>query len=1110
MSRPSEQSSRPRLEPRGFFVLRTPLLPFDELVAWSEGLEAAGAGPHERAAALARDRERLRERLRALIARREVREALFVASPSLEADLGQWLADADSERGRKVERALVRYVQRMAGRATPFGLFGGCTVGEPGARTALALAPRSSYRRHTRLDMDHVLALTAALAADPELRRALAYRPNTSLYRAAGQLRYMEARATDAARGRSYALVAVEPTDYLDAVLEHGRPGARPDELVAALAAGDPDVDAGDAQAFVDTLIDRQILVSGLEPAVTGPEPVQALIAALDAVSGHVTETMTGHMDGARTAARVLAEVHAGLAELDAGGLGAEPARYRALAHALAQLPARPELPRLFQVDMVKPAESAVLGVEVAADIVRGVEILRRLASQGDADMARFRKRFEERYEDRAVPLVEALDEEAGVGFGTGPAEASPLLVGLGFAEEAAAGPSWEPRHALLQRKLMEAARSGAPAGISEINLDAVDLEALAVADPLPWPPGLAAVAVLAAASAEAVDRGAFRVYLQLGRGPSGADLLARFCHADARLDAAVRALVAAEEAAEPDVIHAEIIHLPEGRAGNLLLRPVLRGHEIPYLGRAGAPEAAQIPVEDLLLSLSRGRLVLRSRRLQREVRPCSTTALWTRVGPSVYRFLAALAYHGTASALRWSWGPLERSPHLPRVSVGRLVLDLARWRLDAGELLRLGAPPGEPLFDAAQRLREQRGLPRRVALVENDTLLPVDLDNALSIEAFAQLVKGRGEAELVEMFPGPDELCVRGPEGGFVHELVVPLGPVSDTAPAAVSTRVSGPVSGASPTVEARERPRVAPAVARRFPPGSEWLYARLYGGPATADRVLRDLVAPLVAEARAAGAVDRWFFVRFRDPELHLRVRLHGPPGRGSGSLWGEVLPRLHQAAGPWLADQRLWRLDLGTYEREVERYGGEDGIELAEQIFAADSDTALSLVARLAGDAGLDVRWRATLCGMDRLLRDLGLDLAARQQVVSVVRAGLGRILGVDAELERALGAKYRQERAAIEDLVAPALPDEHPLAGLDEIFGQRSARVAPVAAALRRAEAEGRLSVPVATLAGELVHMHANRMLRGVALRQELVLYDLLTRLYQARRARGRLD
>ena len=30
--------------PSGFFALRTPLLPFDELLAWSDGLAAASAG----------------------------------------------------------------------------------------------------------------------------------------------------------------------------------------------------------------------------------------------------------------------------------------------------------------------------------------------------------------------------------------------------------------------------------------------------------------------------------------------------------------------------------------------------------------------------------------------------------------------------------------------------------------------------------------------------------------------------------------------------------------------------------------------------------------------------------------------------------------------------------------------------------------------------------------------------------------------------------------------------------------------------------------------------------------------------------------------------------
>ena len=66
--------------------------------------------------------------------------------------------------------------------------------------------------------------LSEALARDPALRATLRFQPNSSLYRAAGQLRYARARL-DGDR-RSYELVAIEPTDYLLATLGRAALGA--------------------------------------------------------------------------------------------------------------------------------------------------------------------------------------------------------------------------------------------------------------------------------------------------------------------------------------------------------------------------------------------------------------------------------------------------------------------------------------------------------------------------------------------------------------------------------------------------------------------------------------------------------------------------------------------------------------------------------------------------------------------------------------------------------------------------------------------------------------------------------------------------------------------
>jgi thiopeptide-type bacteriocin biosynthesis protein len=289
---------------------------------------------------------------------------------------------------------------------------------------------------------------------------------------------------------------------------------------------------------------------------------------------------------------------------------------------------------------------------------------------------------------------------------------------------------------------------------------------------------------------------------------------------------------------------------------------------------------------------------------------------------------------------------------------------------------------------------------------------------------------------------------------------------------------------------------------MARSFAPGSEWLFAKLYTGPATADKVLRDVVRPVVERVLPAGAADGWFFIRYGDPDWHLRLRFHGDPAR----LGGEVLPALQMAAAPLLHDGQLWRVQLDTYEREVERYGGAAGIVLAERLFQADSEAALALAELLAEDARGEVRWRLALVGMDLLLGDLGFDLEARRAVVHRARDAFAAEFHADAEFGHQLAAKFRPERKGLEALLGPAAVADTPYAAALEVLRRRSRALAPMMTGLRACARASRLSVPLTELAPSYLHMHANRMLRSAQRAQELVLYDFLTRLYQSQAAR----
>ncbi|MFL5334378.1 MAG: lantibiotic dehydratase [Geminicoccaceae bacterium] len=1065
--------ARQQFTPSGFFVLRTPLLPFEEMAAWSEGLEAVGSlgDPQRLEAALERDRARLRARLLALVARPELRDAIFVASPSLDEALEVWQKEPDSKQGRKLEPALVSYFSRAAARATPFGLFAGCTAGTIDTQTRLRLPARQRYQRHSRLDMDYLWALAEALERDPQLRRIFVYEPNSSLYEVAGRLRLAEARLGD--NGRSYHLVAVDKSPYLTAALERAEGGAALAAVAEVLV--DDEISQAEAEEYVAELADNQLLVTDARPLVTGDEPVHGMV---DKLASHAeTAQMGERVDGARAA----------LEAIDAEGLGASPDRYRAVASVLAELPAQPDLSRLVQVDLVKPAQEATLGSRIIAEVTRGVRILHQLAPLQRSDgLSRFREEFFQRYETREIPLVEALDEETGIGFerSNSPlAEASPLLAGLPFGGGDQETRRWTAREALLLGKLAQSLAAGA----SEIALEASDLEALASQQDRPLPDAFYVVATVAAESDGAIEQGDFRVLLQYLGGPPAAILLGRFCHADQTLHKFVRAHVQAEEACRPERLFAEIVHLPDGRIGNILCRPVLRDYEIPYLGRSGAPADRQIPVTDLLVSVRDGRIALRSRRLEREVVPRLTTAHnedWRNLG--VYRFLCALQRQDVASALAWDWGPLQDAPFLPRVVSGRLVLCRAQWNVTESDLRALGQTGGGDQFAAVQAWRAERRLPRYVALADRDHELVIDLDNVLSVATLAHQLRGQRKAVLVEMFPDPDALCVTGPEGRFVHELVVPF--VQAAPPRPESDKVAPQAARSS--------------VRRRFPPGSEWLYAKLYTGAGTADHVLNRLVGPLVRSSLASGATDAWFFIRYADPDWHLRLRLHGEPER----LHAEVLPSLEAAAAPLLEAGQLWRMQLDTYEREVERYGGDRGVELAERVFAADSEAVLTIMGPLSGDTGLDLRWRLAMRGMDLLFDDLGLTLEEKRSVARRARQGYSREFDIGADFRSRVSQRYRAERARLEALLDPGQAPPAPLAAGLEALRRRSLQLAPVTTELRRLARSGHLSTTLAGIAMSYAHMHANRLLRSAQRAQELVLYELLDRAYSAQAGR----
>ena len=1058
----------------GFFVLRTPMLSIQEFLGLAEGLafaQALGNNGDLKSSAAA-DRKLLRFRLTKLLERPEIREALWLASPEFFDALSLWRKDPESAKGQKLERALYRYVARMTCRPTPFGLFAGCTLGKIGNETRLQIGPSAEYWRRSRLDMEYLFNLVEKIGSEPSLQRRLHFRPNTSLYLAAG--RYHHAQSYLSNEVRCYRLIATEPTPYLAATLERASHSATLVELAAALVKDDPEVSLEDAEDYIRQLIQSQVLVSDLGPAITGPEPVEDMIAQLERAQES-------------TVSAGLTSIANGLHKLDECGLGNDLAGYRQIVSAVSQLPAEFKPDHLIQVDMMKKPANVTLDQRLVRDILHGVEVLHSLGRSAQVDpFKEFKEDFRERYQDQEIPLVLALDDEVGIGFERRDQPASapePLLEGIDFSatdEE----PTFKARNRefILMRKLQELAQEKK----TVLDLDAKLLESLQVKNPSPLPGAFAVMLQIISSSGPKQDR--FSFYLHGLNGPSGALLLGRFCPADDELTSCVREHLRAEEAQETgrNAIYAEIVHLPEGRIGNVLCRPILRDYEIPFLATSRAPLDHQIPVTDLMISVQGDRIVLRSARLGREVVPRLTSAHGYAHARNLklYKFLCLLQTHGVSGGLSWSWGILEEAAFLPRVVLGEIVLAPARWRIDKEKIEQLSREEDIERLRKIEEWRTLNGIPRFVLLAESDNQLLIDFENVLSVETLIEYIKNRKSAELVETLALPESLCAHGPEGEFTHEIVVPF------------VRTKAPTAGK----HARSTAKAASATSERdFLPGSEWLFAKIYASPSHADRILLEHIKPLVGKALASGAADRWFFIRYGDPNWHLRLRFHGDPA----TLSSRVLPELAERLELLRRQGKIWRMQLDTYERELERYGGQAGMRIAESLFQYDSELVLELLSVISSQLGGNVRWRLGFASVDCLLGGLGFDLSARRQLVNNLGKAQEKNFQVQQSYKKQLSEKFRKERQVLEDLLATSsdLP-----ASAKPALACFTQQVEKIRLQLEFARQAGELARPIDELAASYVHMHLNRLFRSAANAQEMVLYDFLARVYDSKLAK----
>lgn len=694
--------------------------------------------------------------------------------------------------------------------------------------------------------------------------------------------------------------------------------------------------------------------------------------------------------------------------------------------------------------------------------ILDALNVIDRLVPQQEPpELYTFLKAFERKYDGQMVPLLEALDLEKGIGYGglmdVVGSDDYRKDVHLEEKKDMAQSVEWTLAHAFLLEHWQMI-----PANGDVIQLDREKIDRLPMTEAL-YPSNMSVLFRMA-------DDG---IYIEQAGGASASALAGRFTFFHDKIWQHQKEIAEMEQRSNPDVIMAEVSHISHLHTANIDRRRHIYSYEIPILTGSSLDPGKQILLNDLWVCVDHGTIILWSKRLNKRIVPRLSSAFnYKNDKLPVFRFLCDLQQHQVKTGFHFDLEDFFPGlKHYPRIQVGKVILQLARWNLDEFELKRLSAlAENEKIIRLLKEWQIKYRWPRYISLDEHDNQLVFDTSNDDSLLFLRDNIKAVKKAVIRE-FPFCRQSAVAGSDNKpRINQFIAAI---RHDAPVYRSNKDYGRLI------------QMAQNKQRKYITGSEWLYVKLYCHPSKANELLLSCLMPLMQTARARKITTKWFFIRYRDPEYHLRLRFHINPDDT-----GQMIVLLQDAFFNAVENGTVTGIQYDSYKRELERYVL---TEETERVFYDSSRLTLCYLNSLSQtDTG----------GHEQFIVDCTQSMTAAFGLTGEARAGMFQ------QLYLSLYAGFINSQATNEQLkqryrdfqkVIVASKTSHPTIAVEFAAFQKG--LSGISGKAAEWNDRDRF-----TLLGDIIHMHLNRLLTDGQREQELVIYYCLYKHYYSEHAR----
>lgn len=274
-----------------------------------------------------------------------------------------------------------------------------------------------------------------------------------------------------------------------------------------------------------------------------------------------------------------------------------------------------------------------------------------------------------------------------------------------------------------------------------------------------------------------------------------------------------------------------------------------------------------------------------------------------------------------------------------------------------------------------------------------------------------------------------------------------------------------------------------------RSFCLGSEWLYYKIYTGVNTADYVLTEKLNPVILSLLENKIISKWFFIRYNDPDDHIRVRFNCETIENITKVINELYPVFNEL----IASDVIWKLQTDTYQREMERYGESTIIE-SESIFYYDSKMMLNYATLKPYFEKEETQLLFSFLAIDSFLNSFHLTFNDKLVLLDGLQESFKKEFNVDKQLKKEFDKNYRELSLEIESFLTNKLVEEYA-----EIFSAIYEKQNKVDLLVSNIKCN--IQIPLNSFLISHVHMMINRQYASKQRTYECLIYDHLYRYYK---------